>query len=253
MTEPLPPRPPLSAWQALSLRLTLFADVGALPLDVKGWWQSVTGESPETTLERPRLGTRKDDGKFLGGQLALDVQAQRVDWELLAAVGPDADLPDFLALGEYPSVRDLFITALQPWLSHAPPSVRLAFGCRLALPAEDRFVCYRILESFLPVSIDAPRTNDFQYRVNHRCTSQSVPGLEINRMQTWSAAYLRFGALLAGLPTPLPGRDKNACLLELDVNTAAELAVVLPHDRASALLGEFVGLGNEIVAKGDRP
>jgi hypothetical protein len=252
MSDPLVTRPAIDSWQVLSMRLTLFAEAQSLPLDGRSWWKAITGEVPETTTEKARGVIRRDEGKFLGGLFSLDIQAQRITWELVPLLEPAGEYPGFPLLGAYSGVRDPFVRACQRWLGLAPPITRVAFGCQVALPQEDKVETYRMLASFLPFAIDAARVNDFQYRINRRRGSNARPGVEINRFQTWSATTLRMGV---GLPeqAPVITAEQWACLLDLDVNTAPEYPDVLPHEVLRPLVHELVDLADEILAHGDQP
>lgn len=252
MSDTLPPRPALDAWQAVSMRLTLFADAAELPLDTKGWWQVVVGEPPETTTEKPGLASRKDEGKFLGGTFSLEVKAHRISWEVQTSLNPETVGEQFPSLGPYPELRDQFVPAVSRWLPHGPRLTRVAFGCHLALPAEGRVASYRALGRYLPFRLDAEGARDFQYRINRPRSSRAISNVTINRLQTWSAVSIPLGLSLPNEP-PVMNREHHASFLDLDINTVPQSGLLLVSESVPRLLGELVELATEIAEKGDRP
>jgi hypothetical protein len=96
--------PPLDAWQAETMRVTVFP-TEVVPVEPSVWWDEVVGVPPETVVARPKVGQFQARGDFEGRQLILQVQPGRVEWILgpLAKAADDEEsvLP---SLGPFPEV-----------------------------------------------------------------------------------------------------------------------------------------------------
>lgn len=108
-------------------------------------------------------------------------------------------------------------------------------------------------QPYIPFADDNIR--DFGYQINRRRpTKTGIPGLDINRLSKWSVvqAQPRWFNLQPGEGS-IEVPEYDACRLELDMNTAAELKGDLTREQLTALFQELAELGKEIVEKGDVP
>jgi hypothetical protein len=209
MSEPSPSRAPIEAWQANQLRLTFFATPDALPLRPQGWWEAVTGVTPERIEDKPKVVQHLEEGPFLDGQLTLRVAANRIDWVLEPTVDPEKGLADMPGIGPFVAVRDAFTVRMLTWIPVAPACHRLAFGGRLLLPVSRREEGYHLLASYLPFSPDPKGSSDLRYQINRHRRSLVLPWLTINRLQAWSVP--RFGTVVIAMEPriPLPEIARN--------------------------------------------
>jgi hypothetical protein len=141
-------------------------------------------------------------------------------------------------------------------LVHAPPSKRLAFGCVLTHPAEDRAEGYRWIANLLPsITLDPERSFDFNYAINRpRPTHTDIDGLVINRLSKWSVAKLRSIHLqLSQGPKALLAPELIACRLEVDINTAPEFSGEFSANNSEPIVYELIELGTEIATAGELP
>jgi hypothetical protein len=247
----------LNDWNAETLRLTLFAKAA---IEVAGisWWESVVGEPPEAHNLRPREGRLEESGRIFDGKcnLTLQCEAQRIDWLLTPVIVADQELTEFPSFATFPDALELFQSLLVPWLVHAPPSKRLAFGCVLTHPAEDRTAGYRWIANLLPsVTLDPERSFDFNYAINRpRRTRTNIEDLFLNRLSRWSVAKLR--SIHLQLPhgaKTLAAPELFACRLELDINTVPEFSGEFSANDFKSVTNELVELGTEIASTGDLP
>jgi hypothetical protein len=247
----------LHEWNAETLRLTLFTSA---VIEVAGlsWWESVVGEPPEAHNLRPREGRLEESGRILDGtcNLTLQCEPQRIDWLLIPVIVADQELTDFPSFATLPEALGLFRRLLVPWLVHAPPSKRLAFGCVLTHPAEDRAQGYRWIANLLPsITLDPEGSSDFNYSINRpRPTRADINGFVINRLSKWSVAKLRSIHLqLPQGPKALLAPELIACRLELDINTAPEFSGEFSANDSEPIVYELIELGTEIATAGDVP
>jgi hypothetical protein len=145
------------------------------------------------------------------------------------------------------------------WLKNKPPIKRLAFAATLLQIVSSKAEAYQQLGKYLPgVTVD-PDTSDFMFRLNRQSDSHSgIPGLRINRLCTWGALKFKFDLHANPMGSEqfrdVPLRDdQNACVIELDINTAPEFdAPQLPSDSLATIYAELVDKGLEAAEKGDR-
>lgn len=253
--------PPLDAWKVENLRLTAFYPSGA-KIDPSTWWTDLIGYPPEKVLSRPKMGHLQQDGVFEGKRLVLQVQPERVDWNLRPPVlSPEEEESDILPIvGSLPDVLNSFLDLMFRWLQIQPPITRLAFGAILLQPVQDLRAGYITIGEYLPyVKVDPDRSSEFSYQINRPrdCTS-GIEGLRINRLTRWSVAKFGFGSIGISLGRELAAsvgvtQERFACRLELDINTSPDFRGELPQERLPGLFQELVELGQEIAAKGDIP
>lgn len=253
MTNSQPPKAPLSAWLAESLRVTVFLPASAAqPPQHREWWKALSGSDPESRSESPREASFTDEGAYKSGRLALRLEPQRIDWVYGPALPPEDGLPN---IGSLATAVDEFLPELEKWLAQSPDAVRVAFGATVLVPVKDRESGYRQLQAYLPhVEVD-PASEDFFYQVNRARRSTAVEGVKVNRICKWSVAILR--RLRVAVPAAAAGaaaavgfdREAVAVRLELDLNTDAARTDSLPN--RGKVLHELVDLAQEIAAKGD--
>ncbi len=226
----------LRNWRAESLRVTLFAQAG-VELPASDWWLAVVGEPPESKTERLR---------------------ESLHWIVGFDLNLDQELTESPNVGPYPDVLESFGSKIFPWLKNGPAIIRLAWGTTLTQPIADRVAGYRKLQEYLPsLKLDPENSSDFLYQINRPRKSNVVEGLIVNRLQKWSVLAfhsLRFqvGATQAQVQRRLD-QVLHGCRVELDINTAEDRTAVLPKERVDGLLRELVGIGDEIVTRGDIP
>jgi hypothetical protein len=247
----------LNEWNAETLRLTLFPRE-AVAVAGLSWWESVVGEAPETQNLRPRESRLEESGRIYDGKcnLTLRCEPTRVDWLLTPVIAADQELTEFPSFGKLPEALELYRRLLVPWLAHAPTLKRIAFGCIVTRPSEQREEGYRWISGLLPsVILDPEGSSDFHYSINRpRPTTTGIEGLIINRVSKWGVSKLH--SLQLKLPhgsEKLVTGELFACRLELDTNTAAEFAGELSADDSEQLIHELIDLGVEIATVGDVP
>jgi hypothetical protein len=242
--------PPVDAWQAVQLRVTLFGAAGSRD-EAGAWWKMVTGEEPESVTDQPKVGLVAVQGPYLGGTLVLTAGLNRYSWDLVSLVDVQKGIEDFPKIGSFPTARDAFLNSIEPWLPSAPPTVRAAFGAQVMLPRSSKADAYALLGTMLPFRLDPDRTGDILYRINRYATSDvAVPALQINRLRTWNAIRFRMGAGAVGSPKPLV-HEQDACVVELDINTDGDRTEVIPSDRLPQLLRELAALGTDVLTRGE--
>ena len=241
-------------WNAQLLRLTLFIRP---PVDGSGLWQAVVGTEPEVDEHRPREGVRRQSGRVGEAVFEMGIAANRLDW-MMAPIpqfplgGPDSHL------GNPQTAVEAFDTLLVPWLSRAElPIVRIAFGLIAVLPTPDRAASYARLQELVPsVRYDAEHTHEVIYQVNRPVQSKASPGLEINRITTWSA--LRFGIGSVGLSggnliTTNIGEPQFFARCECDNNTPAEQTEIFEPAQAEPIYRELRDLAMSNLERGEVP
>ncbi len=260
-TSETTPLPPLTAWQALALRLSAFRRPQP-KIEQTTWWTDLVGHPPDKVTSQPKLGLHQEEGLFASTKLSLQLQLDRVDWTL----APDTDAPsenfELPTLGPFPDALATFTKLTGQWLTVAPPITRLAFGAFLSQPVDDHQAGYRLIDRYLPkVTLDPEGISDFLYQINRPRTSRSgVPSLKINRLMKWSV--MLFSGLSVTItvgPGSAPATTSNPVVryagrLELDINTVPDpTGTELPREVMPSLLQELVELGRQIAAEGDVP
>jgi hypothetical protein len=249
--------PPIDAWQAEAMRVTVFpSDV--VPTDRTSWWDDVVGLPPETVIARPKVGQYQARGDFEGRLLALQIQPGRVEWVLGPLAKPMEDEESALpSLGPFPEVLQSLSKIVIPWLHLAPALQRFAFGAILMQPVDSIRSGYTLIQKYLASSVrlDADASADFFYQINRpRPSKTGIPSLRLNRLTKWSVQVIRRMTMTigseGGAATRTLGEDA-ACRLELDMNTVPDFSGVLPAEHLESLLLELTDLGREIAQKGD--
>jgi len=244
---------PPSDWQAASLRFTAFYMKDGLEPPLSDWWTAAAGAPPAEELRRTKERQMVIAGPFADGALSLEYQPLKFDFKFHPLLGSEApDVNGLPVLGPYESMSDLFVAAISKIfdLPTIPQLVRTAYGASLLHPVSDKVSAYQCLQGYLPsITIDVQNSSDFLYRINRKRPSHvDIPGLFINRLNTWSALRSEFG--IAGMSTT---EMRFTCRLDLDINTIPEIDTPLPKEKLPALLTELAEMAKEISVQGDRP
>jgi hypothetical protein len=247
--------PDVAAWHAQYLRIIAFPVESPLSIQ-QTWWRDVAGYESETVTRKTQK--REESGTYEGCGLILEVDPFRVKWTVSPHVDPE-NLPDQLpTLGPLTARRDWLIALMRRWLQTAPSIKRLAFAGSLLQFVDCREDGYLLLDRYLRHTTVDPSTSDFMYRVNRRKQSQTgITGLEINRLCTWACATFSVGIRAhSGLTGETADiriqEDRNACMLEFDVNTVPESSgPELPGERLADVLVELIDYCTEVAAVGD--
>ena len=219
-------------------------------------WEPLIGTAPEAVHRRPRDPSAKEEGPFLDGWLSVEANNTRIDWRFdHDPTNPPSELP---IVGAYGTLHTEFRELMKRWFIDSPPIQRIGYGAVLLLSVNDVAEGNSLLSELLPAVDIEQDTTDFLYRINRRRHAHSMEGIEVNRLSTWSVASvvgLRVDMLPLErrMPTLTRIADRNACRLELDINTAPEFRSQIPTDTAPQLFDELVTLGNEIASSGDIP
>ena len=240
-----------SPWLAEQLRLTAFPASRSAGVSLaRDWWAQTAGQPPESVQEEPRKGSIQLQGKHDDGQLIMSATAERLDIRMLFRSSPDSPT----SIPEYSKARGPFLKLASRWLQlEARPSIqRLAFGAVVTnTRSTDLEDCRDVLDRHLD-AVDMKKTElrDFAYQVNRRRSSETVDGVEINRIAKWGISTVQDVALTsAGIP--LAQRITFSPRLELDINSDPQAA--LRQNRLVQLLEEFTSLADQIIEYGDRP
>ncbi|HUS59174.1 MAG TPA: hypothetical protein VM141_11020 [Planctomycetota bacterium] len=252
----------LSAWEAGSLRLTVFTSV---PVEASkhAWWADLVGQLPEREVTHPRQASYAEEGPLtlsetVKGKLVLRVQPVRVDWMLVPMDGETEELERIPTLGSFSEAAREFTELMHPWLSRTdiPDLNRMAFGAVLVQHVPDRETGYRKMAEFLKQSVNVDvESSDLTYTINRpRPSGCGIGDMQVNRLSKWLVAARR---RITAMQTPKEikpvsiGATYFDLCLDLDINSSAEFQSVIPVDKREALLREFVHLAEEIASKGD--
>jgi len=252
--------PPLESWLVANARVTAFP-VEPVKIDTLSWWSDLVGHTPESVTSRPKTAQREEVGEVEGRQLTLKVEPERIDWVLTPAPTAPEDTASTLPVaGPFPEVTKLLYQIMASWMPHCPKVTRLAFGAVLLQPVADRRTGYVEIVRYLPALasiLDPDRSSDFFFQINRpRTSTTGITGLTVNRLTKWSVMLLQsFRLTVAKSQATTVGHvdEKSACRLELDINTGPDYPGPLPHEALVAILGELVGLSEEIATRGDIP
>ena len=255
------PEQPLATavWRPQLLRLTAFT-TSTYGAEAVKWWDAVVAEPPESKTEKIKESLVSVEGPCGLYRMVLNCTLNRVDWILAGELKPDDEISEMPSIGEVAPTLRLFGERLIPWLESAPPTVRLAFGSILVIPAANKVEGYKLLQDHVrALAIDAEKSSDLLYQINRPRPSAIINGLIINRLSKWSVALMqRFAAGITGGEKPTFQSATFApalsgCRLELDINTAADNAEPLAQNMIRPLYDELTTLALEIVNKGDIP
>ena len=242
---------PASPWRTEQLRLTVFSDSGRPTVFARDWWNAITGTPPERISEEPRTGVVQLRGTFEGAPLLMVADENRLDMrQLFAAQRPAAPV-----LPEFPPAIPSFVALAVRWLALElrPPIQRLAFGAILIQPVPLLEDCRRVLAQYLPsIDMETTELRDFLYQVNRRRSSETITGLEVNRLVKWSTQ--RIQEIVVSAQTKVTVGDLTfATRLDVDVNSDPEQVGNLRSNRLVRLFEELVSLAQHIATTGDHP
>lgn len=256
--------PELSVWKVEGVRVSAFPEPNP-GMQMDGWWSSVVGEPPESRNSQPRLGVIQESGAFLDGVLTLTMNPLRVDWVLSASATPPGVESSMPVIGDLTKIVESFFSRLNVWFASAPPIKRIAFGCIALQQVAGHKEGYELLGKYLPgVTLDPEGSSEFLYQINRPRPSAVIDGLAINRLVRWSVQRTQGisismqlmlspvaaeGSIVSGVPMG----EFSAVRCELDINTSPKRTSAFPKPQLASILGELVGLGLEITAKGDIP
>lgn len=211
-------------------------------------WEVMTGESPATITQQLPLQNLRQEGPYAGGRIVVVQSPSRLDVVFIpldpAGVFPDED-----------AARQSFLRATNALFDSGfvIETVRLAYGSVLIESVENRQEGYTRLGQFLPTYQFEDGLSDFMLQVNHRRTSTTQHGIDMNRLSKWSVQVSQsmvFGVTGSGLQTLQHGQEQRyACRCELDINSVPE-HVLPPSADLQALLTECTELGSELGEKG---
>ncbi len=239
-------------WYLESARVTAFHfEEGTL--SPQEWWEHAVNEEPDQVTTKPKERLANIAGSFGTGTLSIECKPLRIDLKLTPRNQEWDEPVGWPNLGPAKDVSDGFAEVANKLVSvkGLPPLNRIAYGCTLLLPVASKSEGYRQLAPYLPsVTLDPDKSSDFIYRINRRRDSSvAVPGLFMNRLNSWSVATFR---PIVGTPPNLqPIEPRFACRLELDINTCQEFEGALPEKKIQDMLKELMEMGKEIVARGD--
>ena len=249
--------PPLEAWQAEGLRLTLFPSPAA-QIGEASWWKDLVGEPAAAKIVQPRIGGHQEEGPFENRKLVLRVEPIRIDWLLAPLDEGTLAAATIPTVGSFPESLNLFVPLMFRWFQAetCPPAQRLAFGATVLLPAGDTQEGYRQISAYLPFQFDAEGSSDFSYQINRPRNSLSgISSLRINRLSKWSVMRVVLGTLAFG-PASVGYSARqmhHVCRLELDINTTPDFPGELSREQLPQVFQELVRFAKEIVEKGDIP
>lgn len=243
------------SWNVQLLRFSAFPVAGASLTGTESWWQNVVGAAPESMTSKPREGLTQSSGQLdETSTLVLGCQPDRIDWQLLPSEKQES-VPEYPTIGELGAVMPRFVDIINLWLSLTDTELqRLAFGIVLVKRAANRIEGYNKIAQYLPaITLDPEGSSDFSYSINRpRATTSAIDQLIINRLSKWAVvAYKMFKIPTQGMESlKFAEQETILCRLELDINTAKELAI-LPREKLKEIFLELVTLAQEIADKGD--
>ncbi len=248
--------PPLSAWNAESLRFTAMYPE-AMPPSRDEIWRSIIGDDPQETLIQNSPKIVQEMGPWKKGKLIAGRMEGRFDW--LYTTVPTIDTPPASGLGSYLEALDALKRVAFGWFPKSRAPQRIAFGTTLFQPVSDHATGYQRLGEYLSnsVKVDPLGSRDFSYRINR--PREVVVGnskLKVNRLSNWSVAFfssLSFATSNFQVPPIIKGEPDYVLRIEIDINTATESDNVLAVDQLNDIAEILIGQSNEIVENGDIP
>ena len=235
-------------WLASAFRLTAFPVEPVVPPRA-GLWSQLTGEEPDILTYRKSLELQ-EAGTHAGKVLNLTATPALTEWRLIT---PESEVLEDSKPGiPLKEGFDIFLPLMYQWIDHYSTDLqRIAFGMETYLLTSGRNETLQKLAEYIPVQIKPDTTNDFLYQINRKRDAVSVPDLKINRLSRWTPARIIIGFQQTGVEFDLPGLERYACRLELDINTSPDFQGILTRDVLRVVFDELVTLGEEITEKGD--
>jgi hypothetical protein len=229
------------AWQVEALRFTLFYSSEKDPSVPQDLFQRITGTAPESRMEKRQEKVIVEQGAWEDHQLTVQVQPERVDI-LFNAIQL---VPELANAGEFEAVVPKFGQLVLHDLGFTV--TRIAFGATLLHPEKNHVSAYETLSKYLPNLPIDPASKEFVFQINRPRISKCVDGLEINRLNSWSAVSVNFFTLKSEISNPV---RLFGAKLTLDINSAQDKAI--PDQKLLVPLSkELIEMGVEISQRGD--
>jgi hypothetical protein len=228
------------AWRVELLRLSVLGNItGPFPPSI---FADLFGADPDFSGEKPKEGTRMDQGQWKGQSVVVQQSRERVD----VALKPELRGPDYPDAG---SLEELYEFLLKWPPSTGRGQVRMAFGAVLHAKSESASATMDLLNTLLP-HLHAPTDAiDVIFQLNQKSTSKILPDMTINRLLKWStvqATFFKLDANGKALLTPASA-DTFALQFELDINTAKPATI--DGELLEKVSSELAAIGREFVAK----
>lgn len=239
--------PDLATWRVESLRLTVFFGLPVIANGL-GWWKKVTGQEPESAINRPQAGEYSEVGQFLDGQLEMKVAFNRADWVLSY---PFSGMPGAPNPGELPQLSNSFVDSLANVLSNMnDPVVRLAYGLVAFHTVESISQGNDIVANLLPfVRFDSDvESSDLLIQVNNPSVSDAVSGLDLNRISKLGVVtrqVVQVGP--SGIPTMEADQVVRA---EYDISSAVDRVTPVESKYIASLATEMKNVAESILSSG---
>lgn len=241
------------AWQTEVLRVTGF---GAL---IPNSWKAVTGLEPDQVVKQSLPMPSFEAGPYHGGRLVVSHQAGRCDITL--APDPANTIPNsLLHIGDFQHVLGVISQAVHKLYKSDATAIRLGLGAVMLMPVASLPDGVKILKSILRIARDLPdNAEDIFYQVNVPIVVNApVVGrdLRINRLLKWSTGLFQILNVARGIGVPnqvLSGVQVPAVRFETDVNTPAELSIVLLHDQIIEVIDALAAQASAIARVGGFP
>jgi hypothetical protein len=221
------------------------------------WWGELVGDDPSETANTRMERTQQ--GQFQDNLLVVTVDPVRITWSIIQKPGEAAPSRPLANIGSFLETRDRFVELMSRWLNnYCPPVKRLGFAGSLLQKTENHDSGYTTLGRYLPEVRIRLDSSDFMYRINRKVPSEALPGIQLNRLNSWVfiKGVLFVQAVTAGAPEQAGhqvGPEEYACVLEFDINTPAERTEPLPQDRLQAIFQECARHATNFAAHGDEP
>jgi hypothetical protein len=235
------------AWQTEGLRVTAFGSI------IPNKWKDIVGLDPDQTVTQSPPRPSFEAGPYRDGRLVVSVQVGRCDIGL--SPDPTSVQPnELLHLKHFEDSVSAIIDGAHKAFKPDATSTRLAFASTLVQPVASLADGLTILKSILRIFSDFPEhAEEILFQINIPSTIEldsTKQRIKINRLLRWSTGVVQVINVTAGLgaATQLWNTSQiPAVRLEIDVNTAADLSIVLSHDQmmeiVDALAAQVRGIG----------
>lgn len=241
--------PVLATWRVETLRLTVFfgSPVNANGL---GWWKRITGEEPESAINRPQAGEYSEVGQYLDGQFEMKVAFNRADWVLSY---PFSSMPGAPNPAEISQLSNSLFKSFSSLLSETKdPIIRVAYGVVAFHSIESSRQGNDIIGSILPfVKFDSEvESNDLMIQINNPCDSAVRKGLLINRISklgNMTRQTVEVGP--SGIPSVVTDQVLRA---EFDISTAVDNTKPLGAELLAPLSIEMKDIAEALLTYGVR-
>lgn len=210
-------------------------------------WEKMTGEAPDSVTQKKQLGTRHEEGSWLGCNLIVAAQSGRVD----VVVAPNQ--PEVMP-NEPPHMGELgpVATMLRDCLSNLkfPAVSRLAVAAQVHVLLADPKDAAAVLNKLGLSASFNPKWTDIVYQYNDPVKLKG--GIEFNRIYKWSQVrvqFVQFAVAADGQQIGTAPQIINKWMLQLDLDFNTAPHAQLPHqDAHSRIMKEMFDL---LVRAGD--